>query len=51
MGIPFRITVGKKLANGMVELVPRRDKQVRDVRVEEVASMVAGLIRQSPNGK
>ena len=27
IGIPFRITVGKKLAAGMVELVERRTKQ------------------------
>ncbi|MBI3470713.1 MAG: proline--tRNA ligase [Candidatus Solibacter usitatus] len=43
IGIPFRITVGKKLAGGMVELVTRRDKQSRDVPVGEAAAAVAGL--------
>jgi prolyl-tRNA synthetase len=50
IGIPYRITVGKKLAGGMVELVPRRDKKTQDVAVAEVVQVVAGLIRQSRNG-
>ena len=31
IGVPFRITVGKKAAAGMVELVERRTKQTIDV--------------------
>jgi prolyl-tRNA synthetase len=50
VGIPFRITVGKKLPAGLVELVPRRERQTRDVAVAEVASVVAGLVRQSSHG-
>jgi prolyl-tRNA synthetase len=37
IGIPFRITVGKKLAQGMVELVERRGKKSTDVPVAEAA--------------
>src|SRR4029077_6971654 len=33
VGIPFRITVGKKLAQGMVELVERHGKKSSDVPV------------------
>jgi len=51
VGIPFRVTVGKKLAGGVVELVTRRDKQVRDVPVDQVAATVAALVRQDSNGK
>src|SRR5204862_3784 len=37
VGIPFRITVGKKLAQGMVELVERHGKKSADVPVAEAA--------------
>ncbi len=43
IGIPFRITVGKKLTQGLVELVERRGKQSRDVPVAEAAQEVAKL--------
>jgi prolyl-tRNA synthetase len=43
VGIPFRITVGKKLAQGMVELVERRGKKSRDVPVAEAAAAVKSL--------
>ncbi len=35
IGIPFRITVGKKLAQGQVEIVERRTRQSADVAVEQ----------------
>src|SRR5262249_43790794 len=47
VGIPFRITVGKKLANGLVELVCRRSKQSREVAVENAAATVRELIAES----
>ena len=40
IGIPFRVTVGKKLAQGMVELVDRREKKSADVRVADAAAEV-----------
>ena len=40
IGIPYRITVGKKLASGMVELVERRTKATKDVPVAEAAAMI-----------
>jgi prolyl-tRNA synthetase len=45
IGIPYRVTVGKKLASGMVEVVPRRDKQTLDVAVAEVASTLVARLR------
>jgi prolyl-tRNA synthetase len=35
IGIPYRITVGKKLADGKVEFVERRTKAVQDVLLHE----------------
>jgi prolyl-tRNA synthetase len=40
VGIPFRITIGKKLVQGMVELVERHGKKSVDVPVAEAAAMV-----------
>ncbi len=40
IGIPFRITVGKKLAQGMVEFVERRTRASVDVPVAEAAAAV-----------
>lgn len=41
IGIPYRITVGKKLPQGLVELVDRRTKVSIDVPIEEAAARVA----------
>ncbi len=38
IGVPYRITVGKKLAQGLVELVVRKDRATRDVPVEDVVN-------------
>ena len=43
IGIPYRITVGKKLADAQIELVTRRTKQSEDVHFEQAASRVAEL--------
>ncbi len=40
VGIPYRITVGKKIAEGKVELFDRAAKQSTDVSIEEVVSLV-----------
>ena len=46
IGVPFRITVGKKVAGGMVELVERRGKKTVDVPVAEVAGQVAARAKE-----
>jgi prolyl-tRNA synthetase len=46
IGVPFRITVGKKVAGGMVELVERRTKKTLDVPVGEAAGQVAARVKE-----
>jgi prolyl-tRNA synthetase len=36
IGIPYRITLGKKVAEGVVELFERRTKKSEDVKMTEV---------------
>jgi prolyl-tRNA synthetase len=43
IGVPFRITVGKKVSEGRVELFDRATKQTTDVSLEEVAAKLQGL--------
>jgi prolyl-tRNA synthetase len=40
IGIPYRVTVGKKLAQGFVEVVTRRTRGSVDVAVDDVANHV-----------
>ena len=48
IGIQFRITVGKKLPQGMVELVERSGKQSTDVAVADAAANVSARIQRKP---
>jgi len=45
VGIPYRITVGKKLVSGLVEIVERRGKTMTEVPLTEAAAWVAGRVR------
>jgi prolyl-tRNA synthetase len=45
IGVPFRITIGKKLAQGIVELVERRGKKSADVPVAEAAAAVKARVK------
>jgi Prolyl-tRNA synthetase len=44
IGIPWRITLGKKLAQGQVEVVERRGKISTDVPAAEAAAFVQARI-------
>jgi prolyl-tRNA synthetase len=44
IGIPYRITLGKKVAEGVVELFERREKKSEDVKMTEVVAHVQRLI-------
>jgi prolyl-tRNA synthetase len=44
IGIPYRITVGKKVADGIVELYDRRAKQSEDVKISDVVERVHTLV-------
>ncbi|HYG81284.1 MAG TPA: proline--tRNA ligase [Pyrinomonadaceae bacterium] len=43
IGIPYRITVGKKAADGVVELFDRATKQTEDVRLKDIVERVQAL--------
>ena len=43
IGIPYRITIGKKIADGLVELFNRRKKQMEDIKLDEIVSRVQKL--------
>ena len=47
IGVPFRITVGKKLAGGMVEVIERRSRQSWDVPLPEAPGFLAAKIRSA----
>jgi prolyl-tRNA synthetase len=47
VGIPYRITIGKKLAQGLVEVVERRTKQSADVPLAEAAEYVQKRIHHA----
>ncbi len=43
IGIPYRLTLGKKVADGVAELFERMSKQTHDVKLAEVVQKVQGL--------
>jgi prolyl-tRNA synthetase len=45
IGIPYRVTVGKKLARGMVEIRDRRARTSQDVALGETVSFLAGQLK------
>ncbi len=44
-GIPFRITVGKKVTEGTVEVVLRSTREVRDVTISALVEHFQGMLR------
>jgi prolyl-tRNA synthetase len=47
IGVPYRINIGKKLAEGQVELVDRLQQTTTDVAVEEVTQTLQRLLTAS----
>ena len=43
IGIPYRVVIGKKVADGLVELFDRRSKQTEDVKLKELVERVQAL--------
>ncbi|HEY6070847.1 MAG TPA: YbaK/EbsC family protein, partial [Chthoniobacterales bacterium] len=43
IGVPYRITIGKKIGDGIVELFDRRAKQSADVKLDDVVEQVQNL--------
>jgi prolyl-tRNA synthetase len=38
IGIPYRVTIGKKIADGVVELFDRHTKKTEDVKITDVVA-------------
>jgi prolyl-tRNA synthetase len=47
VGIPFRITVGKKVTEGTVEVVLRSTREVRDVTITAIVEYFQGVLRHA----
>jgi prolyl-tRNA synthetase len=47
VGIPFRITVGKKVTEGTVEVVLRSTREVRDVKITAIGETFEELLRRA----
>jgi prolyl-tRNA synthetase len=45
VGIPFRVNVGKKVTEGMVEVVPRSTRQMVDANIRDITSHLEKLLR------
>jgi prolyl-tRNA synthetase len=48
VGIPFRITVGKKVTEGTVEVVMRSTREVRDVTITAIVEYFQGVLQARP---
>jgi prolyl-tRNA synthetase len=46
IGVPYRVVLGKKLAQGVVELVDRRRRQSRELALDGAAAGVASAVRE-----
>jgi prolyl-tRNA synthetase len=47
IGIPFRVTVGRKIGDGLVELAERKTRASRDATVEEIAKLLKQRIGEA----
>jgi prolyl-tRNA synthetase len=47
VGIPFRITVGKKVTEGTVEVVLRSTRKVDDVTISAIVEYFQGMLRRA----
>jgi prolyl-tRNA synthetase len=47
VGIPFRVTVGKKVTEGTVEVVLRSTREIRDVTISSIVEHFEGLLRRT----
>jgi prolyl-tRNA synthetase len=47
VGIPFRITIGKKLAEGKVEVLQRSTRKSQDASIPEIADLLTTMLRNS----
>jgi prolyl-tRNA synthetase len=43
IGVPYRLTIGKKISDGLVELFDRRVRASQDIKLGEVVGRVQSL--------
>ena len=46
IGIPYRITVGKKASEGIVEVKKRDEDEVKEMTIEEVIGFLNGVVHK-----
>jgi prolyl-tRNA synthetase len=51
VGMPFRVNVGKKVTEGMVEVVPRSTLQRADVNISAITDRLVALVREAGQGR
>jgi prolyl-tRNA synthetase len=51
IGLPYRLTVGKKLSEGLVELSTRSTRQSSDVKLEEAPALVRQRVGEQRLGR
>jgi prolyl-tRNA synthetase len=51
VGMPFRVNVGKKVTEGMVEVVRRSTLERTDVKISAITDHLRGLVREQAAGK
>ena len=51
IGVPYRLNIGKKLGEGLVEFVDRLNQTTLDLPVQGVAAHVAEVVRGAARGK
>ena len=47
IGVPFRVTVGRKIGDGIVEVTDRRTKASKDVRIESIVASLQQAIAEA----
>jgi len=50
IGVPFRVTVGKKVTTGMVEVRDRSTGQTTDVKIQEISEFLRIRCRTRDSG-
>ncbi|WP_255549644.1 His/Gly/Thr/Pro-type tRNA ligase C-terminal domain-containing protein, partial [Thermoanaerobacter sp. CM-CNRG TB177] len=46
LGIPIRITVGKKVSDGIVEIKLRENEEAEEVKISDVVEKVKNIIKE-----
>ena len=44
IGIPLRITIGKKISDNIVEVKPRRDKEFKEINISQLDNYITDFL-------